>query len=99
MLVLCSGFPSRFKFSLDNIKIYNSLFKKFGKIRMLGAASISLLQVAKGSADAYSENDIMLWDVGAGLAIVEGAGGSIKMIKGNIKNSIKVSASNGIIKF
>jgi myo-inositol-1(or 4)-monophosphatase len=31
--------------------------------------------VAEGRADAYFEEEIMLWDVAAGLAIVEGAGG------------------------
>jgi len=42
---------------------------------MLGSAAVSLVNVAKGSIDVYSEKNIMLWDVAAGLAIIQGAGG------------------------
>jgi fructose-1,6-bisphosphatase/inositol monophosphatase family enzyme len=38
-----------------------------------------LLQVAQGSADVYSESRIMLWDVAAGIPIVQGAGGDYVM--------------------
>ena len=51
------------------------LISPYAKVRMLGSAAISLLQVARGAADVYMEQNIMLWDVAAGLAIVEGAGG------------------------
>ena len=96
--VLCTGIPSRFNLDdNDNILNLNNLLIKFGKVRMLGSASISLLQVAKGSAEFYTEQDIMLWDIAAGLAIVEGAGGEISMLPGDYKYSFNVSASNGIV--
>ena len=96
--ILCTGFPSRF--NVDNkekLSEYCSFMGQFGKVRMMGSASISLLHVAKGSAEYYLEEDIMLWDVAAGLAIVEGAGGVITCTKGNFKNSLNVKASNGKI--
>jgi myo-inositol-1(or 4)-monophosphatase len=46
---------------------------------MFGSAAVSLLHVARGSADVYSESSIMLWDVAAGIAIVQGAGGGYVM--------------------
>ena len=96
--VLCTGIPSRFNLDNNhNILNLNNLLIKFGKVRMLGSASISLLQVAKGSAEFYTEQDIMLWDIAAGLAIVEGAGGEISMLPGNYKYSFNVFASNGIV--
>ena len=96
--VLCTGIPSRFNLdNNDNIINLNNLLVKFGKVRMLGSASISLLQVAKGSAEFYTEQDIMLWDIAAGLAIVEGAGGEISMLPGNYKYSLNVFASNSIV--
>ena len=52
------------------------MVSSYNKVRMLGTASLSLLQVACGSADAYFEDQIMLWDVAAGLAILQGAGGN-----------------------
>jgi len=95
--ILCTGFPSRFQFNYESINKQMTLMKKFGKVRMLGSASQSLLYVAQGSADAYAENEIMLWDVAAGLAILEGAGGSFSLKPGSNKYALNVVASNGHI--
>jgi myo-inositol-1(or 4)-monophosphatase len=67
---------------------------KFSKVRMIGSASMSLVYVAKGSSDVYLEDEIMIWDVAAGLAIVEGAGGVISIDLGTVNNALRVSASN-----
>ena len=74
--VLSTGFPSRYKFSQNNLILFFKLVKKFSKVRMLGAASISLVKIAEGKIDVYVEKNIMFWDVAAGLAIIEGAGGT-----------------------
>jgi len=95
--VLCTGFPSRLEFSKVSVDSFLNMASSFGKVRMLGAASISLLQVAKGSTDAYFEEDIMIWDVAAGLAIIEGAGGNIKILPGHFQYSQKIIATNGLI--
>ncbi len=93
--VLCTGFPTRFDFGESNMSAFNRRIAAYGKIRMLGAASLSLLQVAKGAAEVYLEQDIMLWDVAAGLAIVQGAGGFTAIKPGRHDNSFEVFASNG----
>jgi myo-inositol-1(or 4)-monophosphatase len=96
--VLCTGFPSRFKFDEESFSSQIKLMSKFGKTRMLGAASQSLLQVAKGSVECYSEQNIMLWDVAAGIAIVEGAGGRVKILNSEGSDaSLNVIADNGFI--
>jgi len=96
--ILCTGFPSRFNFSESSMSDFLDTFALYSKVRMLGAASLSLLHVAKGSADVYFEKDIMIWDVAAGLAIVEGAGGVINISSGNFQDSFNVFASNDLIK-
>lgn len=95
--ILCTGFPSRFNFGENSEHKFWENARSYGKIRMLGAASISLLHVAKGSAEVYTEEDIMIWDVAAGLALVEGAGGYISISPGRHKYSYNVFASNGLI--
>jgi myo-inositol-1(or 4)-monophosphatase len=95
--VLCTGFPSRFKFDSKSMLSQTHLMSKFGKTRMLGSASQSLLQVAKGSVECYSEKDIMLWDVAAGIALVEGAGGNVSITSEKGRESINVVASNGVV--
>jgi myo-inositol-1(or 4)-monophosphatase len=95
---ICTGFPVRFD-ATDALamKNFGRLVNPFAKVRMLGSAAVSLLHVADGSADVYSEQNIMLWDVAAGLAIVEGAGGSIHYVVGSIDGSLNVYACNGKI--
>lgn len=94
--VLCTGIPSRLDLcspTADRRMI--EMIRPYGKVRMLGAASLSLLMVAKGAADAYAEQEIMIWDVAAGLALVEGAGGKVNVGPGNHEYALSVFASNG----
>ena len=95
--VLCSGFPSRFDFSSKSVDKCFQIYSEFGKVRMLGAASLSILQVARGSADAYIERDIMIWDVAAALAILQGAGGAFSISPGRFEHSHDIFASNCLI--
>ncbi len=77
---ICTGFPVRFDFESERaMQHFYEMVKPYAKVRMLGSAAASLLHVARGSADVYSETSIMLWDVAAGIAIVEGAGGKWAM--------------------
>ena len=98
MGILCTGFPSRFEFNSESMAKQTKLMSKFSKVRMLGSATQSLLFVAQGSAEMYAETDIMLWDVAAGLAIIEGAGGFCFTNPGSIEYALEVIASNGLIK-
>jgi len=79
LATLCTGIPARFN-SKDSksVKKFTDVIFGFSKVRMIGSAACSLLLVASGSADAYWEEDIMLWDIAAGFAIVEGAGGRLR---------------------
>ena len=96
--VLCTGFPSRFEFNSKTILEQMHLMQSFNKVRMLGSASQSLLQVAQGSVEAYAESNIMVWDVAAGIAIVEGAGGEFRINnKQDYNYPIEVIASNNLI--
>ena len=56
---------------------------------------MSLSLVASGIIDAYTEENIMVWDVAAGIAIVKAAGGNVRFTQGEAKNSLFVSATNG----
>tara|TARA_B110000008_G_scaffold72640_1_gene73755 strand:- start:9119 stop:9874 length:756 start_codon:yes stop_codon:yes gene_type:complete len=93
---ICSGFPVRFNFeSTSAMKDFFELVKPFAKVRMFGSAAISLVHVSKGSSEIYCEKNIMLWDVAAGLAIIEGSGGAYKIEETSKKWSYNVLATNG----
>ena len=76
---LCTGFPTHRDYGDDAVKEFVELVQKFKKVRMLGSAALMLAYVACGRVDAYVEEDIMLWDVAAGVALIEAAGGFVSV--------------------
>lgn len=95
MASICTGFPVRFDIASDqSMRHFWRLVSPFAKVRMIGSAAVALLHVARGSADVYLENSIMLWDVAAGIAIVQGAGGAAAFRRNEVEWSYDVIASN-----
>ncbi|MFA7342845.1 MAG: inositol monophosphatase family protein [Terrimicrobiaceae bacterium] len=93
---ICTGFPVRFDFSAEKAwGSFRDRVSPFAKVRMLGSAASSLACVADGRAEAYFEENIMLWDVAAGIAIVEGAGGRVCWREK--EGSLDVLADNGCL--
>jgi myo-inositol-1(or 4)-monophosphatase len=92
---ICTGFPVRLDVADEStLQYFWRMVSPFSKVRMIGSAAVSLVNVARGNADVYSERNIMLWDVAAGLAIVEGAGGEYVLEKAGNDWSCRVLASN-----
>ena len=92
--IIASGFPSSFKFSENSVSVLLEDAAAYKKIRMLGSAATSLAYLAAGRIDAYREEDIMLWDVAGGLAIVKAAGGTYSCIRSGDANQCTVKASS-----
>lgn len=55
--------------------VFNALLPRVRKLRLLGAAALDLAYIACGRFDAYVEFGVKLWDIAAGLLLVENAGG------------------------
>lgn len=96
---LFTGFPSRLKFDNYNLEDYNKFFTKFKKIRMIGSASYSIFNICNGKAEYYYEKNIMIWDVAAALAILQGSGGKFKINNIYKDESIELHATNKKIKY
>lgn len=92
---VCTGFPVRLNMiANDTASEFWRSVSSFSKVRMIGCASMSLVYVARGSAEAYFENQIMIWDVAAGIPLVEGAGGRVSIKSGSSHNALHVFAAN-----
>jgi myo-inositol-1(or 4)-monophosphatase len=92
---ICTGFPVRLDMDSDShMRGFWHMVKPYAKVRMLGSAAASLVRVAQGAADLYAERSIMLWDVAAGMAIVEGAGGQCAMDRSGAQWCYDVIAAN-----
>ncbi|MBV5339805.1 MAG: inositol monophosphatase [Deltaproteobacteria bacterium] len=94
---LATGFPTSRDFSDNALLTTIRRIQKFKKIRMIGSAALSLAYVSAGIVDAYHEEDIWLWDVAAGLALVRAAGGDFTISEIKPTWQLDVYASNGII--
>ena len=95
--VLATGFPVLRSFETDDLNMMIRQLQSFKKVRMIGSAAMSLSYVAEGVFDVYSEENIMLWDIAAGLALVKAAGGDYAMTPGTCPNAYNVIAANGNI--
>jgi myo-inositol-1(or 4)-monophosphatase len=77
--ILTTGFPTKFDIAGPALEHFMASARRFKKVRMLGSAALMMAYVASGRVDAYAEDDIMYWDIAAGVALVEAAGGWISM--------------------
>jgi myo-inositol-1(or 4)-monophosphatase len=96
--VLATGFPSGRSYHSDSLGRFVQQVQEYKKLRLLGSAALSLAWVATGKLEAYHEEDIYFWDVAAGLALVQAAGGSYVVQRGSSQFQFNVFANNGLIK-
>jgi myo-inositol-1(or 4)-monophosphatase len=96
--ILATGFPVSSDFSEKALYKFVNNIKKYKKIRLLGSAALSLAYVSSGRVDVYQENDIKIWDVAAGIALVRAAGGMTKLTPSKVKEIVTLQAYNSNLK-
>lgn len=75
-----AGLPVGGDYSSEGLRRYVTKVQKYKKVRALGSAALGVAYVSVGRFDAYNEDGIMLWDIAAGLALVEAAGGVTRLV-------------------
>ena len=86
-------------------KIDQCLFATGGKkeiknslnIRKSGSAALDMAYVAAGRYDGYFQNNLHLWDIAAGVILINESGGKINEINFSQINGIKIAAASNII--
>lgn len=63
----------------QGVPLFQRMIRSAKKCRMMGSASLDIAYVSAGRLDAYIESSISLWDVAAGIILVEQAGGSVTL--------------------
>ena len=96
--ILVTGLPFNTDYSDKSLQKLISDMQTWKKTRMIGSAAMASCYIASGNAEMYKENGIYLWDIIAGAAIVESAGGTAKM--SNLRENFQVDVifSNAKIK-
>jgi myo-inositol-1(or 4)-monophosphatase len=96
--VLAVGFAK----TQDSIDHCLNLYKFYGhrarKLRAMGSAALDLAYVSAGRVDAYIEQGVNLWDIAAGVVLVEEAGG-VAEFERKPDGAYRVCAHSGKIKY
>lgn len=93
--IVALGFAKQ-RFTLNKmLPTFNGLIHRVRKIRIMGAAALSLVWVAGGRMDAYLEYGLRLWDIAAGGLIVECAGGEFLFTEVGADYTYQILANNG----
>ena len=66
-------------------------------VRCSGSAALDLAYVGAGRLDGSFQNNLNIWDIAAGILIVEEAGGKISNIQENKISNINLKASSSTI--
>ncbi|MEM8618041.1 MAG: inositol monophosphatase family protein, partial [Pseudomonadota bacterium] len=93
--ILFTGLPLNGDFSPEALGAMAAGFADWKKVRMMGTAATSLAMVSCGKAERYHEHGIMIWDVAAGCALIEAAGGRVVISEGPLDQPKTVTADNG----
>jgi len=86
--ILVTGLPNNTDYSDSALLKMVRDFQEWRKVRMIGSAAIASCYVASAKADVYKEFGTYLWDVAAGAAIVNAAGGKAEIT--NFKDNYQV---------
>ena len=96
--VLVTGLPNDTDYSDKAMMAMINNFQNWRKVRMIGSAALASVYIASGKADLYMEDKSYLWDIAAGAAIVNAAGGEALILNQNDKFQVDVRFSNSLIK-
>lgn len=82
------------------LPVLGTMMRSARKTRMMGSAALDIAYVASGRLDAYIESQISLWDIAAGMLMVELAGGTVDLRPhDSVADKFSVVASSGRIPF
>tara|TARA_B110000003_G_scaffold232912_1_gene235964 strand:+ start:876 stop:1619 length:744 start_codon:yes stop_codon:yes gene_type:complete len=95
--ILVTGLPNNTDYSDKALLKMLKDFQQWRKVRMIGSAAIASCYVASAKADVYKESGTYLWDVAAGAAIVNAAGGKAEITNHRNNFQVDVHFSNSKI--
>ncbi|RIV28824.1 inositol monophosphatase [Alicyclobacillaceae bacterium I2511] len=80
--IVASGFPARGQRARERTEVGLQVAARARHLRALGAAALHLAWVASGRIDGFWEYDLNVWDVAAGMLLVQEAGGQAAALGG-----------------
>ncbi len=79
--LIASGFPANAN-AVRNLKVIETLLPRVRNIRTTGSAALHLAYVATGRISGFIEYGLSVWDMAAGILLVQESGGSVSDVHG-----------------
>lgn len=96
--VISIGVSKSFEAIQSGLALFQRMVHVVNKCRIMGSAALDMAYVACGRLDAYVESQINLWDVAAGMVLVEKAGGKVELSPHPVQiGKYSIIATNGSI--
>jgi myo-inositol-1(or 4)-monophosphatase len=96
--MLSVGFSKTKTTIASGLPLFQDLVYRARKCRLMGSAALDMAYVASGRLDGYIEQSVSLWDIAAGIVLVEAAGGSVKIEpRPDFPDKFSVVATNGLM--
>jgi len=99
---LATGFPFRAHEKIDEyLAIFRALFLEAKAIRRAGSAALDLAHVAAGVFDGFFEFRLSPWDIAAGAALIQEAGGEVRDFGGGVgylESGDVIAGSRGVVR-
>ena len=91
---------SKTKTTIDSgLPLFQDLVYRARKCRLMGSAALDMAYIAAGRLDGYIEQSVSLWDIAAGILLIEAAGGTVKMeTRPDNPDKFSVVATNGVLR-
>ena len=96
--VLVTGFPYTVRERRQRqVEVFEAFLASARAVRRLGSAALDLSYVAAGRFDGFWEEQLHIWDIAAGVLLVEEAGGRVTRYDGSAIDLLdgQIVASNG----
>lgn len=92
--MVTASFPKTEDTIEAGLERFKSIACQVRKTRMMGSAAMALAYVACGRLDVYIEETISLWDIAAGVLMVERGGGNVELYEKE-GDKMSIVATNG----
>ena len=97
---IATGYPFRARAAVDTyLALFKSVFLRAKSLRRPGAAALDLAYTAAGVYDGFFEFRLAPWDIGAGVLLIEEAGGAVTDLdggRGYLRSGNLVAGSPGV---
>ncbi|HTN76941.1 MAG TPA: inositol monophosphatase family protein [Pirellulaceae bacterium] len=81
--MIAASFPPHVERNSPEITQFIEVLLRSQSVRRLGSAALNLCYVASGRLDAYWATSVKIWDIAAGMLILQEAGGLITSMTGS----------------